>query len=94
MSDKSKISVKAKEGLKVFFPLDVVAAPGRRVKILEGEEVIEVPSHMRFVQRRIAARDLVVIKQSKPVRETKPKKAKKAKPDVGAALDKGVTDDD
>jgi hypothetical protein len=76
-----KIKVRAKEGLKVFFPLEVAAAPGRRVKILEGAEVLEVEANTRFVQRRIVVGDLVRcdVVPSKPKAE-KPKTKPAAKP--------------
>lgn len=68
--------VKAAEGLKVFFPLDVKAGPGRRTFILEGDAVVEVNTDTRFVRRRIAAGDLTIVRTvakraSKP--KTKPK---------------------
>ena len=60
MSNKT-IKVRAAEGLRVFFPHAVAAAPGRRTKILEGEETLEVSSNMRFVRRSIRCGDLVVV---------------------------------
>lgn len=71
MSDK-KIKVRAGAGLRVFFPHRVVTAPGRRTRVLEGAQVIEVPANMRFVRRSIRCKDLVVVqteeRQPTPVR--------------------------
>lgn len=60
MSDKT-IKVRAGAGLRVFFPQRVVAAPGRRTRVLEGAQVIEVPANMRFVRRSIRCEDLVEV---------------------------------
>lgn len=87
--EPKKIRVKAGPGLKVFFPLDVIAAPGRRVRILEGDEVVEVRANMRFVQRSLRCKDLIKVGDSPvaapPVVQTekdaeKPRKLWKRKP--------------
>ncbi len=77
----TKRRVKAGRGLKVFFPLDIKAAPGRRTLILEGDEVIEVDASSRFVMRSIRCGDLVVVKTETRARDKVPPKSKsKAKP--------------
>lgn len=69
----AKVKVMAKKGLRVFFPRRVVAAPGARTLVLEGEAVIEVDGDERFVAKRIRVGELVVIKQTKkPKAEAKP----------------------
>ena len=72
-----KISVRAGDGLKVFFPLRTIAAPGARAYVLEGETVLEVNGEDRFVVRRIQVGDLVVVQRSKP--KPTPRKAAKSK---------------
>lgn len=78
----SKTKVKAKDGLKVFFPLDCMAAPGRKTFVLEGEAIIEVDTVHRFVRRSIRCGDLVVVK-TKSVGEAPAKPKRKKKPAEG-----------
>jgi len=61
-----KVRVKAGDGLKVFLPLDVLAAPGRKIKVLEGDETVEVPLDTRYVRRRLKVGDLVVVESDQP----------------------------
>lgn len=75
MSDKT-IKVRAGEGLQVHFPLQVIAAPGRRTLVLEGAAVLEVPADMRFVRRSLRNGDLVMVQTEEP----KPKAKSRPKP--------------
>jgi hypothetical protein len=75
VADMRTILVKAGQGLRVYFPLSVVAAAGRRTRILEGDEVLEVDPSDRFVRRRMQIGDLIVVKQ-----EQLPFEAAKRKP--------------
>jgi hypothetical protein len=75
----TKCRVRAGDGLKVFFPLDIKAAPGRRTFVLEGDEVIEVDRTSRFVMRSLRCGDLVMVRTEKAPAAPKPKgKAAKA----------------
>ena len=70
---KKTISVKAGEGLKVYFPNRTIAAPGGRTFILAGDNVAEVDPEDRFVARRILVGDLVMVKQTRaPKAKAKP----------------------
>ena len=62
---KKMIKVRAKEGLKVHFPMSVKTSPGARVFILEGDAVVEVPRDDLFVSKRMRAGDLVEVKAKK-----------------------------
>ena len=80
------ITVRAAEGLIVFFPLSISPAPGRRHRRLVGEETVEVPADTRFVQRRIKVGDLVVVKPTKAAKSepaSKPKKKPEAETSNG-----------
>ena len=75
---RARERVKAGPDLKVFFPLAVKAAPGRRTFVWEGEKVIEVDTSSRFVRRSIRCGDLVVVK-TESVPDAKPKRTRKRK---------------
>lgn len=67
--------------IKVFFPLDIKAAPGRRTFVLEGETVIEVDESHRFVMRSIRCGDLVVVRTEK-LAGGAPKRTRTPKPEM------------
>jgi len=60
-----KIKVKAREGLKVFFPVKTYPAPGRRNFVLTGDETIEVNGNDLFVQKQLRIGDLIVVRRQK-----------------------------
>jgi len=66
--------------LKVFFPLDVIAAPGRRTFVLFGDMVVDLPSDHRYVRRRVLKGDLIMVRSSQGpqpiVDKPKPRKPK------------------
>jgi len=66
----AKKRVKAAEGLKVYFPLAVKAAPGARTFVLEGDSEIEIDVDNAFVARRIRKGDLVIVKPPRTTRAT------------------------
>lgn len=57
---KKTIRVRAGEGRLVVFPVRVLAAPGARPYLLEGDDVVEV-ERCSFVNKRLRARDLVEV---------------------------------
>ena len=59
---KKTIKVKAGEGLTIYI---ASRAAGGRVRVLTGDEVLEVPANMRFIRRRIAVEDLIVVKEKR-----------------------------
>lgn len=85
MSD-DKIKVRAGKGRQVHFPLRVIAAPGRRTLVLEGDRVIEVPANMRFVRRSIRNQDLVVV-QTEGNPEPEPEIGAEPEPELEPDLD-------
>lgn len=58
--------VKAKKGIKVFFPRGVMSAPGGAGFILEGSAVVTTDASQSFVHKRIKAGDLVEVKDVEP----------------------------
>ncbi len=85
MTDE-KIRVRAGKGRVVYFPLSVIAAPGRRTLVLQGDRVIEVPANMRFVRRSRRNRDLVVV-QTEGKAEPVPEIISEPVPDLEPDLD-------
>ncbi len=83
MSNKT-MKVRAGEGRQVHFPQQVIAAPGRRTLVLEGDAVIEVPCDMRFIRRSLRNGDLVMVqtegKRTEPPKAPKPKPQRKPAP--------------
>jgi hypothetical protein len=65
MSTKKQIEVRAGEGLSVFFPASIKAAPGGRGYVLSGDEIISVDPADRWIAKRVRKGDLVVVKQSR-----------------------------
>ncbi len=86
MTDKT-IKVRAGEGRQVHFPLRVIAAPGRRTLVLEGDRVIEVPLNMRFVRRSLRNRDLIMVQTegNEPEIEPEVEPEPEIEPDFDAA---------
>ena len=85
---ENKIKVRAGEGRSVHFTLRVIAAPGRRTLVLEGDRVIEVPLNMRFVRRSLRNRDLVMVQtegKPEPVPEIEVESEPDFEPDFVAA---------
>ena len=77
---KKTIEVRAKEGLKVFFPQRIAAAPGARTLVISGDETLTVDGDDRFVARRLEVGDLVMVKRSR----NPGRKAKSTPPAEGA----------
>lgn len=69
---KKTIKVKAKPGLMVHFPQGIVVSPGRKTRVLQGEEVIEIPNNTRFVRRRLLMGDLIEVGADVVESSTKP----------------------
>jgi hypothetical protein len=63
------IKIKAANNIKVIMPLGVKAAPGAKHYILEGDDVIEVTASEYFVTKRIAAGDIVIVKEGSSKKE-------------------------
>jgi hypothetical protein len=88
MSDKT-IKVRAGKGRQVHFPLRVIAAPGRRTLVLEGDAVVEIPCDMRFVRRSLRNGDLVMVQTEDAKPKAKPP-TPKIKPKAETARDRST----
>lgn len=85
---KKTMTVRAGEGRQVHFPQRVIAAPGRRTLVLEGDATAEVPCDMRFVRRSLRNGDLVVVQTEDRKRKPKPPKPEpKSEPETARRTD-------
>lgn len=67
MAEKT-IKVRARPGYKCTLPKCVIHAPGDRYLTIR-EEPVEVPFNNRYVQKRLAVGDLVVVTAELPKKE-------------------------